>query len=188
MKRATYLILLLALTLTGCRSSKHLLAPEAETTPHYLSSRLQLTLPRKQGGGMSVNGTMKMKSGECVQVSLLMPILRTEVARIEATPHQVLLVDRMGKRYVRASREELRQMFPRNAEFAQLQKLLEDAAKPDGKRELSGTDLGIPALEGSKVILYDFSTKELSIPLTQLSAQYKQVALQEFVHLLKGML
>lgn len=41
---------------------------------------------------MSVGGTMKMKTHERVQISLLMPILRTEVARIEeVTPNEVLL-------------------------------------------------------------------------------------------------
>lgn len=49
---------------------------------------------------MSVGGTMKMKSRERVQISLLMPILRTELARIEVTPTEVLFVDRMNKRFV----------------------------------------------------------------------------------------
>ena len=48
-----------------------------------------------------------MKGGERVQLSILMPILRTEIARLEITPDEILLVDRMNKRYVRASRSEL---------------------------------------------------------------------------------
>ncbi|MDR0891716.1 MAG: DUF4292 domain-containing protein [Mediterranea sp.] len=187
MKRIAYLLLLLVV-LAGCRSSKHLLAPEAVEVPHYLSSRVQLSLASRKGP-IVVNGTMKMKSGECVQIALLMPILRTEVARVEATPQQVLLVDRMNRRYVRASREELRTMFPiAHVEFARLQKLLDDAAKPGGKRELSGADLGIPALDGSKVMLYDFSTKELQVTPTALNERYRQIPLDEFVTMLKGML
>ena len=49
-----------------------------------------------------MNGTMKLVSGERMQLSLLMPILRSEVARLEITPDDVLVVDRMGKRYVQA--------------------------------------------------------------------------------------
>ena len=41
-----------------------------------------------------------------MQLSFLMPIIRTEVARMEVTPEEILLVDRMGKRYVRATRKE----------------------------------------------------------------------------------
>ena len=57
---------------------------------------------------MSVGGTMKMKSHERVQISLLMPIIRTEVARIEVTPSELLFVDRMNKRFVRATKNELK--------------------------------------------------------------------------------
>jgi hypothetical protein len=186
MKRITYLLLLIVL-LAGCKSSKHLLKPEAETTPHYLSSKLQLTMTGNKGS-IAVNGTMKMKSGECVQVSLLMPILRTEVARMEATPDRILLVDRMNRRYVAATRTELRGKLPATADFAHLEKLLEQAATPNGKRELSGTDFGFAALNGAKVMLYDFSTKELSLSPTQLSDQYRQLSLDEFVRLLKSQL
>ena len=77
---------------------------------------------------MSVGGTMKMKTHERVQISLLMPILRTEVARVEVTPDGVLLVDRMNKRFVRATKDELKGMLPKNAEFSRLEKILLDAS------------------------------------------------------------
>jgi hypothetical protein len=187
MKRVASLLLLVAVMLTGCKTSKRLFKPEA-VTPHYLSSKLQLTLTGRMGSFV-VNGTMKMESGTCVQVSLLMPILRTEVARLEATPDEILLVDRMNRRFVRATREELRERLRTNVDFARLEKLLEEASLPGGKRELSGADFGIPAaLAGSKVLLYDFSTKELSLSLTQLSAQYRQLPLDEFISLLKSKL
>ncbi len=60
---------------------------------------------------------MKMKTHERVQISLLMPILRTEVARIEVTPDEVLLVDRMNKRFVRATKAELKNVLSKNVEF-----------------------------------------------------------------------
>lgn len=95
MKRIAY-FLLIAVVLVGCKSSKRLTAtkvPEVAASeaaiPSYLASRLQLTIPSK-GGSMSVGGTMKMKSRERVQISLLMPILRTELARIEVTPTEEL--------------------------------------------------------------------------------------------------
>ena len=112
MKRIIYLLLLVVVVLAGCKSSKHLATSETKTstkapTSSYLASRLQLTIPGKKGS-MSVGGTMKMKTHERVQISLLMPILRTEVARIEVTPDEVLLVDRMNKRFVRATKAELK--------------------------------------------------------------------------------
>ena len=110
MKRFVYL-LLVVVVLAGCKSSKRLATSETKApVSSYLTSKLQLTIPNKKGGSMSVGGTMKMKTHERVQVSLLMPILRTEVARIEITPDEVLLVDRMNRRFVRATKEELKGM------------------------------------------------------------------------------
>lgn len=192
MRRIAYL-LLLVVVLAGCRSSKHLATQpkvEAEVevaTPSYLASRLQLTLPSKNGT-MSVGGTMKMKSRERVQISLLMPILRSEVARIEVTPTEILFVDRMNKRYVRATRDELKDILPKNVDFARLEKLLTDASLPGGKTELSGKELGIPKLEKAKVQFYEFSTKELSISPTELSARYQPVPLEVLMKMLTALL
>ncbi|WP_044653484.1 DUF4292 domain-containing protein [Bacteroides acidifaciens] len=188
MKRFVYL-LLVVVVLAGCKSSKRLATSETKTpVSSYLTSRLQLTIPNKKGGSMSVGGTMKMKTHERVQVSLLMPILRTEVARIEITPDEVLLVDRMNRRFVRATKEELKGMLPKNAEFSRLEKILMDASLPGGKTELTGKDVGIPSLEKAKVQLYEFSTKEFSMTPTELTAKYRQVPLEELVKMLTALL
>ena len=179
MKRIAY-FLLIAVVLVGCKSSKRLTAtkvPEVAASeaaiPSYLASRLQLTIPSK-GGSMSVGGTMKMKS--------------RERARIEVTPTEVLFVDRMNKRFVRATKKELKEILSKNVEFSQLEKLLTDASKPGGKTELSGKDLGIPKLEKAKVQLYDFSTKELSITPTEVTSRYRQVSLEELMKMLVALL
>ena len=107
MKRIVFL-LLVVVVLAGCKSSKHLATSEKNVqVSSYLTSKLQLTIPGKRGKYVCW-GTMKMKTHERVQISLLMPILRTEVARVEVTPDGVLLVDRMNKRFVRATKDELK--------------------------------------------------------------------------------
>ena len=188
MRRFVYL-LLVVVVLAGCKSSKRLATSETKApVSGYLASTLQLTIPNKGGGSMSVGGTMKMKTHERVQVSLLMPILRTEVARIEITPDEVLLVDRMNRRFVRATKEELKGMLPKNVEFSRLEKILMDASLPGGKTELTGKDIGIPSLEKAKVQLYEFSTKEFSMTPTELTAKYRQVPLEELVKMLMALL
>ena len=187
MRRISY-FLLIAVVLAGCKSSKHLMTTVPEVTaPSYLASKLQLTIPSKNGS-MSVGGTMKMKSHERVQISLLMPIIRTEVARIEVTPSELLFVDRMNKRFVRATKSELKEILSKNVEFSQLEKLLTDASRPGGKTELSGKDLGIPKLEKAKVQLYEFLTKEVSITPTELTSRYRQVSLEELMKMLMTLL
>ena len=182
MKRIVFL-LLVVVVLAGCKSSKHLATSEKNVqVSSYLTSKLQLTIPGKKGG------SMKMKTHERVQISLLMPILRTEVARVEVTPDGVLLVDRMNKRFVRATKDELKGMLPKNAEFSRLEKILLDASLPGGKTELSGKDIGIPSLEKAKVQLYEFSTKEFSMTPTELTSKYRQVPLEELVKMLVAFL
>lgn len=187
MKRIVYL-LLVVVVLAGCKSSKRLVTSETKApVSSYLTSKLQLTIPDKKGEACG-RGTMKMKTHERVQISLLMPILRTEVARIEVTPEEVLLVDRMNRRFVRASKEELKGILPKNAEFSRLEKILTDASLPGGKTELTGKDIGISSLEKAKVQLYEFSTKEFSMTPTELSSKYRQVPLEELIKMLVALL
>lgn len=189
MSRGIYLLLILVI-LAGCKSSKHLskTSEKKVEATSYLASRLQLTIPSKKGGSMTVGGTMKLKTHERVQFSLLMPILRTEVARIEVTPDEILLVDRMNKRFVRATKEELKSVLPKNVDFSRLEKMLTNAALPGGKTELTGKELGFPSLDKAKVQLYDFSDKEFSMNPTELTAKYRQVPLEVLVKMLVSLL
>ena len=170
--RLLSLLMLLAVGLAGCKTSSHSGALSGESA--CLSSKVQLTVPHKDAT-LTVNGTMKLKKKECMQISFLMPILRTEVARMEVTPDEILLVDRMGKRYVRATRKELKNVLPKKADFAHLEKLLYAASKPNGKKVLTGKELGIPSLEKGKIELSNFSDKPFVLTPTQLSQKYKEI-------------
>ncbi len=186
MKRLTRILATAGLCitlLTGCKSSKLATIPATPEEVHYLSSKLQLTVPN-DGGSMTAGGTMKLKSGERVQLSVLMPILRTEMVRIEVTPDEVLFLDRMNKRYVQATRTELETMFSANLKFAKLEKLLFEAAQPGGKSELTGKELGLPSLEKAKIKLYDFSDQEFNMTPTEISSKYTQVPLEVILKML----
>ncbi|AVM52762.1 uncharacterized protein DUF4292 [Bacteroides zoogleoformans] len=178
------LMLLLAICLAGCKTSR-MVGKDAEDTG-YLSSKVQLTVPHKDAV-LTVNGTMKLKEGERMQLSFLMPILRTEVARMEVTPDTIMLVDRMGKRYVQATRKELRRVLPKKADFARLEKLLYAASKPDGKKTLTGRELGIPSLAKGKLVFSDFSNKGFTLSPTQLSQKYRKVELEELLEMLMNL-
>ena len=182
--RNVFYLLLLVVMLAGCKSTKNITSSVPVAEPCYLSSKLQLTIPSGSDGSITTGGTMKMKGGERVQLSIQMPILRTEIARLEITPDEVLLIDRMNKRYVRVSRKELDDILPKDARFSKLEKLLLSASRPEGKAELSGKELGIPSLERAKVRLYDFSSKEFAMTPTEISDRYTQVPLEELLNML----
>ena len=172
--RLLSLLLLLAVGLAGCKTSRHSSSLSGESV--CLSSKVQLTVPHKDAT-LTVNGTMKLKKEECMQISFLMPILRTEVARMEVTPDEILLVDR-------ATRKELKDVLPKKADFAHLEKLLYAASKPNGKKVLTGKELGIPSLEKGKIELSNFSDKPFALTPTQLSQKYKEVELEELLEML----
>jgi hypothetical protein len=95
MKRLIYIfcgILTLVMLFTSCKSSKQIgILPSGEPSNPYLSSKMQLTFPYK-GDKMSMGGTMKMKQNERIQLSVQLPVIRTEVVRIDITPEEVLLL------------------------------------------------------------------------------------------------
>lgn len=177
-------LMALLIGLAGCKTSRQAEGTKGETG--FLSSKVVLTVPSKDAV-LTVNGTMKLKAGERMQLSFLMPILRSEVARIDVTPEEVILVDRMGKRYVQASRQELKGILPKKTTFQHLEKLLYAASRPGGKNTLTGSELGIPSLEKGKIELMDFSTKPFNLTPTQLSSRYRRVELYEILELLMSL-
>lgn len=178
-------LLLAVLLLAGCKSSKTITVPVTPDTSGYLSSKLQLTVPNKDSS-ITLSGTMKLKGGERLQLSLLMPIIRSEVMRMDITPDEVLVVDRMNKRYVRATREELKDVLPPEADFDKLQKMLFKASRPGEKAELTGSELGLPKMEKAKVRLYDFSDAAFTMTPTEVSNKYTPVKVEDLIkHLSK---
>ena len=182
--RAVYCLLLLVVCLTGCKTSRRAVSDDGQ--PRCLSAKVRLTVPNKNAS-FTVNGTLKLVSGERLQMSFLMPILRTEVVRIEVTPDEVLVVDRMGRRYVRATRDELKNILPRKVTFSHLESLVFNAAKPGSKRSITEKELGISGLETGKIELSDFSESPLKLTPTSLSDRYTAVGLDEVLNLLMNL-
>ena len=188
-KRSTFnvqlsMIVLLSLLLVGCKSSKTIVKPD-DVAQQYLSSKVELTIPHGDAV-FTVNGTMKMKQGELVQMSFLMPIFRSEVARIEATPSYLLMVDRMNRRYVKANQKVLRDYLPADS-YRRLEKLIQEAAKPDGKATMTGQELGIKQLAKAKIDLYDFSSDPINVAPTELTSRYREVTMEELLQLLMSL-
>ncbi|MCI1648924.1 MAG: DUF4292 domain-containing protein [Bacteroides sp.] len=174
------LALLFIAGLSGCSTSRKMVS---SGKGDYLSSKVRLTVPHDDAM-ITISGTMKLIRNERVQLSFLMPVFRTEVARLDVTPDDVLVVDRMGKRYVHTSREELKGVLPKKADFNHLEKMLFKASK-SGKATLTGKELGLTSsLEKGKIELFDFSDKTFSLEPTKVSSKYTEVQWTEIAELL----
>ena len=110
MKRLVYLLLLILL-FAGCKSSKQSLYKAPVPQTQYLSSKMQFTVPNGSNT-MTVGGTMKMKTGERIQLSVLMPVLRSELFRLDITPTDMPIVHRMNTRSGNTISAGLRKLTP----------------------------------------------------------------------------
>ncbi|MBR2863409.1 MAG: DUF4292 domain-containing protein [Bacteroidaceae bacterium] len=70
---------------------------------------------------LSVNGTLRMKRDDVVQLSLT--FLGMEVGRLEFTPTDVLIIDRFNKQYVRATYDQVGFLKKAGLDFYSLQAL-----------------------------------------------------------------
>lgn len=152
----------------------------------YLSSKIHLVLPASFMG-LSLKGTMKMVSKERIQLSIVMPIFGTELAKLDITPNEMLLIDRHDKMYVQANKKEMMRYLPSGSNYSQLEQLLIDASKPGGRSEVSGSDFGLRSMKDARIQLYDFSTDQIVLQPTAVPTKYKKVTLDEFVKALKGL-
>jgi hypothetical protein len=91
------------------------------------------------GEKTKVNGTIRIKKGEVVQVSIA-PLLGIEVARAEISPDGVLVIDRMNKRYVEVSFAEVKALANADLDFHTLQALFLNELFLPGKDDLTSRD------------------------------------------------
>lgn len=139
--RTLVFMLFILCCLAGCKTTRKAETSKFPESTRYLSSKVRLTVPTKDAV-FTVNGTMKLISGERMQLSFLMPIIRTEVARMEVTPEEILLVDRMGKRYVRATRKELKDVLPKKSRLCSFGKDSIQCFQTQRKERVVGKGIG----------------------------------------------
>ena len=133
----------LSLVLMGCNNQKRLTKTEGnepkkevvkqktiqqraiEAQPDFqsvnaLKARFQLTYQRKS---VAANGTIAMIKDSICIISL-QPVLGIELFRLELTPAEVLIVDKMNRRYVQMSYAEISEAVKMPITFADAQNVL----------------------------------------------------------------
>lgn len=136
-----------------------------ELAPNWecVTGKVALALDMGTKGTTKVNATLRMKRGEVIQLSVA-PLLGIEVARMEFSPEGILVLDRLHKRYVQASFEQLNSWMQTDLSFHVLQSLfLNELFLPDRLR-LTADDA--PkfriSVEGNQALLEAKSSKVLS--------------------------
>ena len=86
-------------------------------------SKLTFNL-QTSGKNISVPGSLHMRWNDVIRLQLFLPILGTEVGRLEFTQDYVLIVDRIHKQYIKANYNEVDFLKDKGINFHSLQALL----------------------------------------------------------------
>lgn len=141
------------------------------------TSRVKFNL-NLNGKNVSVNGILRMKHNDVIQLSLLMPILRTELGRLEITKEHILIIDRMNRRYVQVPYGDLKFFADTDVSFYTLQALFWNKIFLPGKESISINDFSAFSVrrendyaeievKKSKLFSYLFMTKSDAGQLTE---------------------
>lgn len=133
------------------------------------TSRVKFNL-NLNGKNISVNGILRMKHNDVIQLSLLMPVLRTELGRLEITKDHILMIDRMNRRYVQVPYGDLKFFADTDVSFYTLQSLFWNKIFIPGKDSVSINDFSAFSVrresdyteievKKSKLFTYLFMTK-----------------------------
>lgn len=95
------------------------------------------------GKEISLPGQLRMRKDEVVRLTIQLPLLGTEVARIEFGRDNVLFIDRMHKEYVRAGYNEVAFLRDNGINFYSLQALFWNKLLKPGSADVKYGDLNV---------------------------------------------
>jgi len=135
-----------------------------------LSGNLRFSIkPGMNRGNMTTDAQLRIIKNEMIQLSLRVPILGIEAARVNISPEQIIIIDRINQMYFAESIENLKKRFPFDFDFYSLQALFTNQLFITGKRELMPNDYtffdywedefsATLSRKGSRGITYDFTS------------------------------
>ena len=150
----TVLCILFISMLTGCRSSKKVSVDGSVSTLkteqaffatfqeqsfryHTFSARVQFEITLSSGREMSARAQLKMLRNNRLQISVQIPLLGIEAFRAELTPDSIKVVDRLNRRFLIESFDEMKENTDIAFNFYNLQALFTNQLFLPGETNLS---------------------------------------------------
>lgn len=150
-------------------------------TANYLTSRVKVNI-NAAGKNISCNGRLNMKRNDVIQLSL--SFLGFEVGRLEFTPQNVLLIDRVNKQYCRGNYNEVRFLQQANLDFYSLQAIFWNEIFVPGQHNANNSlnrfhlssagDHTLLSLPDAPKLDYQFLTQTSTALLDRITVQNKQ--------------
>lgn len=169
---------ILLMVVTACGSSRKIVADgtqplafnsqeilsKVETmplTPDYMTAKMKLNIQQGKEN-FSIGGNLRMHRDDVIQLSLVAFGLM-EAARIEFTPEDMLVVDKINKRYVRCSYSQLSFLQQAELDFQSLQALFRNELFIPGKKQVEGNETLLKgSLTPDQQASYEYQNKQLS--------------------------
>jgi hypothetical protein len=131
-----------AIALTKMEKVERIESIQYQSVPfNTLSSSLRFSIkPGMKKGATSANAQLRIIKDKIIQLSLRIPFLGTELARISITPEQIIIIDRNNKRYFSESMQKLQQTTSFDFDFYSLQALFTNQLFIAGKSSISTKD------------------------------------------------
>jgi hypothetical protein len=105
------------------------------------SSSLKFNIePGMKQKNISADGQIRIVKDKTIQLSLRIPILNTEAARISITPEQIVVIDRMNKRFLSEPIEKMKMLTSFDFDFYSLQALFTNRLFIAGKNSIQPDD------------------------------------------------
>ncbi|MBR5699065.1 MAG: DUF4292 domain-containing protein [Prevotella sp.] len=102
---------------------------------------------------VTVPGSVHMRRDEVIRLQLFIPLLGTEVGRVEFSPGRVLIVDRMHKEYIEADYNQLDFLKNNGLNFYSLQALFWNELLVPGQKSVGEGDFPKFSVSGTNVKL-----------------------------------
>ncbi len=113
--------ILLAACGTSKKAAKAAVEEPEDKMPPALVVKTKVKVKLK-GQKMTTSGTLRMKKGEVIQLSLVDPLLGiTELARVELSPERVLVIDRLNRRYMEVPYSDVSFLQSKKIDFEKIQ-------------------------------------------------------------------
>lgn len=97
------------------------------------TSKVKVTITQ-DGKDITTNGSLRMRYDDVIQITLVDPVVgMMEVGRLELSPDNVLIIDRVNKRYVSTTYEDFAELKNRNIDFKTIQNFFWQEAKGGDK-------------------------------------------------------
>lgn len=90
---------------------------------------------------ITLPGSLRMRKDEVIRLQIFIPLLGSEVVRLEFTPTYVLFIDRVHKEYVKADYSEVDFLKKQGLNFYSLQALFWNQLLLPGTKNVSESDL-----------------------------------------------